>query len=224
MENKRKDVIWDKTKHIQSLREVVVTTLREAIVTGQFQPGEHLKERELSEMMNISTTPIKEAFRILGHEGLVVTIPRKGTFVSELAETNIHEVQILRAAVEGVSAKLAASKVTDEQLKELKEQVVLMEKCLNEHKTDQLVEENTNFHQMIKDIAASPIVSQILTNLTNFDKAFRKRALGQNKEIKKGFEEHHRIFKAIQSRNGESAERLMKEHIMRTVKDVLGGR
>src|SRR5699024_9298590 len=99
--------------------EIVVESLREAIVTGQLKPGEHLIERDLSEQMGISTTPIKEAFRILGNEGLVITIPRKGTYVSELVETNIKEVSMLRAVIEGLSAELAAVKINEEQIKKL---------------------------------------------------------------------------------------------------------
>jgi DNA-binding GntR family transcriptional regulator len=209
------------SKNIQSLREVVVTSLREAIVTGYFKPGDHLKERELSEIMGVSTTPIKEAFRILGHEGLVVTVSRKGTFVSEMAETSIHEVQMLRAVVEGLSAKLAALKMTEEKLVELNNQVQLMEKLRDNNEIDQLIEENTTFHQMIIKIADSPMVSKILDNLSNFDKAFRKRALEQKVEIQKGFEEHREIFDAIKSQDGQLAENVMKQHIMRTVTDVL---
>lgn len=215
------DVLAIKPENVQSLRDVVVTSLREAIITGHFQTGDHLKERELSKTMGISTTPIKEAFRILGHEGLVVTVPRKGTFVSEMAETNIQEVQLLRAVVEGLNAKLAATKITDAQLKVMEEQLKLMEKLRDYQEVDSLVEENTNFHNLIREAANSPMISRVLINITSFDKAFRKRALERQSEIYDGFSEHSRIFEAIKAKDGDLAEQEMKQHIMRTVKDVM---
>lgn len=208
---------------IKSLRQMVVESLREAIVTGQFKPGDSLKERELSKTMGVSTTPIKEAFRILEHEGLIQTIPRKGAFVSELADTSIHEIQMLRAAVEGVCARLVAVKATEEQLDALEAQIELMEELLNSDQTEQLVEENTNFHTMIRETANSPLLARVLLNVASFDKAFRKRALKDVREVKEGYAEHREIFEAIKSRDAELSEKLIKQHIMRTVEDVLKG-
>ncbi|MBD1379412.1 GntR family transcriptional regulator [Metabacillus arenae] len=210
-----------KTEQVKSLREIVVESLREAIVTGRFKPGEHLKERELSEVMGVSTTPIKEAFRMLGYEGLVETIPRKGTYVSELAETSIQEVQMLRAAVEGVCAKLAAIKLTEKNEVDLKNQIEYMEYLLSKNEVDRLVEENTKFHSLIKEAADSPMISQILDNISSFDKAFRKRALEEESELHEGFTEHKRIYNAVTSKDPKLSEKVMKQHILRTVHDVL---
>lgn len=210
-----------KTEQIKSLREIVLESLREAIVTGQFKPGEHLKERELAEIMGVSTTPIKEAFRMLGYEGLVETIPRKGTFVSELAETSIQEVQMLRAAIEGLCAKLASIKLTEEHAGQLKKQIDYMEQLLSENKAEQLIEENTKFHQLIRDAANNPMISQILENISSFDQAFRKRALMEKNELYDGFTEHKQMYEAIISKNPDLAEAVTKQHILRTTQDVL---
>ncbi|MBO1514991.1 GntR family transcriptional regulator [Metabacillus bambusae] len=216
-----RDLFSMKTEQVKSLRDIVIESLREAIVTGRFQPGEHLKERELSEIMGVSTTPIKEAFRMLGYEGLVVTVPRKGTYVSDLAETSIQEVQMLRAAVEGVCAKLAAMKLTKKNELALKQQIEKMELLLNNNEIDQLVEENTKFHRLINEIAGNPMMLQITDNISSFDKAFRKRALKEESELRAGFSEHKEIYEAIVSKDPELSEKVMKQHILRTAQDVL---
>lgn len=211
-----------KAGNVKSLREIVVESLRDAIVSGKFKPGDHLRERELSEIMSVSTTPIKEAFRILGHEGLVETIPRRGTFVSELADTSIEELQILRASVEGLCARFAAIKITDEKLSDLKKQIGIMESLIKQDgKSKKLVEENTKFHRQIRDAGNNPMIAKILTNISSFDKAFRKRALQVDKEVKEGYSEHRGIFEAIEARNPELAEERMKQHILRTLNHVL---
>ncbi|MCM3716080.1 GntR family transcriptional regulator [Halalkalibacter oceani] len=214
-------LISTRTRNVKSLREVVVESLREAIVRGQIKSGEHLKERDLSEKLGISTTPIKEAFRILGNEGLVVTIPRKGTYVSEYVDTNIEEVLQLRAVVEGLCAKFAAAKVNDRQVDKLKAQLALMEELFEKRDIDALVEENTRFHSLIREIANNPMVTNLLNNISSFETAFRKRALTEKDEMKDGYLEHKAILQAIIERNPERAEELMKRHINRTLTNVL---
>lgn len=216
------DEVTKKKENIKSLREVVLEFLREAIFSGYFKPGDHLVERELSELLDISTTPIKEAFRILEHEGLVKTVPRKGTYVSEILDTSIEEVMMLRAVLEGFAVNLAAKKITDEEMTVLERQIKVMKELTEARDAEKLVEENYKFHQLIREAAKSPMILKMVNNVVAFDNAFRKRALKNTLEIEEGFQEHYAIFKAIVNRNGTQAEQLMKNHIMRTVTHVLG--
>ncbi|UFJ43105.1 GntR family transcriptional regulator [Brevibacillus humidisoli] len=209
------------SENFKSLRDIALETIRNAIISGHFQPGEHLKERELAKEMGISTTPIKEAFRILSHEGLVETLPRKGTYVSEMVNSSIEETLMLKAYLEGLTARLAAVKITDQELEQLKHQIDVMEQLKNEQEIERYSEENTNFHMMIRRIAKSPILSKTLLTVENVDKAFRKRALQLSTEIQQGFIEHQQIFEAIKLRDADLAETRMKQHILRTAQHVL---
>jgi len=88
----------------RSVRDVVYEKMKEAILMEQYKPGFRLNERELARQFRISTTPLKEAFRLLEQEGLVVTRPRVGTYVSADIMTSIEEIHMVRAALEGVGA------------------------------------------------------------------------------------------------------------------------
>lgn len=220
MNNENRHFLMIEAEKVKSIRDIAVESLREAIISGKLKPGDHLKERELSQAMGVSTTPIKEALRILGHEGLVETIPRKGTFVSELVNTTIEETLMLRASLEGLCARLAAIKITPEELKALEQKVTLME-SLKETAPDQLVHENTAFHTMIRQIAKNPMIYNILLNISAFDTAFRKRALQYRVEVQEGYVEHREIFEAIRQGDPDLAELRMKKHIMRTTENVL---
>ncbi|WP_421617067.1 GntR family transcriptional regulator [Brevibacillus sp. TJ4] len=220
MNNENRHFLMIEAEKVKSIRDIAVESLREAIISGKLKPGDHLKERELSQAMGVSTTPIKEALRILGHEGLVETIPRKGTFVSELVNTTIEETLMLRASLEGLCARLAAIKITPEELKALEQKVTLME-SLKETAPDQLVHENTAFHTMIRQIAKNPMIYNILLNISAFDTAFRKRALQYRVEVQEGYVEHREIFEAIRQGDPDLAEMRMKKHIMRTTENVL---
>lgn len=220
MNNENRHFLMIEAEKVKSIRDIAVESLREAIISGKLKPGDHLKERELSQAMGVSTTPIKEALRILGHEGLVETIPRKGTFVSELVNTTIEETLMLRASLEGLCARLAAIKITPEELKALEQKVTLMEN-LKETAPDLLVNENTAFHTMIRQIAKNPMIYNMLLNISAFDTAFRKRALQYRVEVQEGYIEHREIFEAIKQGDPDLAEMRMKKHIMRTTENVL---
>ncbi|MEN0644836.1 GntR family transcriptional regulator [Alkalicoccobacillus gibsonii] len=206
---------------VKSLREIAVEKIKEAIVSGYFMPGDHLKERELSQLMGISTTPIKEAFRILGNEGFVQTIPRKGTYVSEYANTSIEEILLLRASIEGLCCRLAAMKMNDSELALLEDQIDTMKELKEDEDAEALVRHNTAFHEMIVHFAENAMIKNMLNNVKAFDHAFRKRALSYHKEIIEGYEEHSAILQAIKSRDGDLAETLMKQHILRTTEFIL---
>ncbi|MFD2705732.1 GntR family transcriptional regulator [Salibacterium lacus] len=221
MDAELEQLLTSRTTNVQSLRQLAVDTIREAIVMGYYKPGEPIRERQLSEKMNISTTPVKEAFRTLEYEGLVVTVPRKGTFVSDMADTSIEEILMLRASVEGLCARLAAEKMTDEEMESLKHQLMRMDDMKQEQRVDNLVEENTSFHQMVVTYARSPVLKQTWNTVSAFDQAFRKLALQQNKEQEEGLMEHWSIFQAMESRNADTAEQEMKSHILRTLNQVM---
>ena len=104
----------EKIKINLPLREQVCNIIRGRIYRGELESGTMLSERSVSRELGISTTPIKEAFRVLTAEGLLVTLPRKGAQVTDVA-TNLEYVNFIRSALEGVAAYLAARNITPEQ-------------------------------------------------------------------------------------------------------------
>ena len=90
------------------LREVVADKMRRRIIEGTLQPGDRLSERNLSAELGISTTPIKEAFRILQTEGLITSVPRRGSFVSVSYKENVLQLIYMRGALEGTAAYFAS--------------------------------------------------------------------------------------------------------------------
>lgn len=206
---------------VRPIREVVLESLREAIINGHFKPGDHLVERELAKKMGISTTPIKEAMRVLEYEGLVTRIPRKGTYVSENVNTTIKEILLLRASLEGLAAKLAALKATEEQIARLEALLKQMDVLSRNKNNTELTKLNSEFHNLITEMCQNRMITNILKTIRSFDLAFRKRALQHDEQIDKGFAEHKGIFEAIIAHQPELAEQRMKEHIYRTINEVL---
>ena len=224
IEKKKEDVGLNFGVHAENmkpLREVIIEAIRNAIISGELEPGQQLKERELAVAMGTSTTPIKEALRILSHEGLVETRPRKGTFVSQMVNTSIKEILMLKANLESLAVKLATVKMTDEQINELESQIQIMRELGKKESIQELKRENTRFHMLIREAADNTVIFQMIMNVVAFDEAFRDRTYKYSEEIEQGFKEHKLIFDAIKERNPELAEERMKHHILRSAESVL---
>ena len=101
------------------LRDVVFTTLRRAIITGEFTPGERLMEVSLARQLGVSRTPVREAIRKLELEGLVTMIPRKGAQVSHITEKSLRDVVEVRMVLEEYAVALACERITSSDCKEL---------------------------------------------------------------------------------------------------------
>ncbi len=206
---------------LKPLTDIVYEKLKSFIIVGNFAPGERISERKLSEHMGISTTTIKRALNRLSVEGLVEIRPRKGTYVSRFYLSSIEEIGLIRAALEGIAAKLAAEKVTEEELAELRQQIGFMELYTESRDLDKLIEANSGFHKMIREFARNLYMSRLIKIVHSFDITMRKRALTDPEEAIRGINEHRAIFQAIADRNGDFAEGLIKEHILRTSRFVV---
>lgn len=210
-----------KAGSLKPLTDIAYEKLKSSIIVGSFTPGERISERKLSECMGISTTTIKRALNRLSVEGLVEIRPRKGTYVSRFYLSGIEEIGLMRAALEGIAAKLAATKATEEEIAALRRQIDLMEKYTENGELDNLVEANSGFHRMIREIGRNLYMSQLINIVHSFDNTVRRRALMDPGEARRGINEHRSIFQAIADRNGDFAEGLIKEHILRTSRFVV---
>ncbi|MFD1849566.1 GntR family transcriptional regulator [Oceanobacillus bengalensis] len=200
----------------RSVRDLIYEGLKEAIINGEYEAGYHLRERKLANEFNVSTTPIKEAFRLLENEGLVVTQARKGTFVSDSVMRSVQEISRVRAALEGVAARFAALKRTEEELKQLEAIIVQMSKFTKEKNTQQLSESNRLFHQLIRQFARNGFIYKQVEAVHSYDQFIRNKALSDIVEHERAYEEHYEIFKMIEAQDINRAEDLMRNHIIRS--------
>lgn len=103
----------------RSLAEDAADRIREQILGGGFRQGEHLVEARIAEQLNVSRGPVREAFKLLRAEGLLLEEPRRGTFVVSLAPDDVREIYGLRAAIEGRAARILAKRTDPAVIAEL---------------------------------------------------------------------------------------------------------
>lgn len=204
---------------VRSLRDRAYDDIREAILTGALRPGERIKERDVAAQMGISTTPVKEALRRLEQDGLVVSQPRRGALVGPLVITPPAEILQIRADLEGYAARLAAEKMPPAQKRALTDELAQLEALAVESAEDRSVvaEATSAFHHSIRRGADNVFLERFLDTLAPFDRTIRIKSTLDPVEWALDRTEHREILEAILAADGDTAERVMHEHIHRVI-------
>jgi DNA-binding GntR family transcriptional regulator len=199
-----------------SLVDYALEYLAGAIISGELKPGEQIKEEDVASRLGISRPPLREAFKALEMEGLVVRRPRKGVFVSEIKEKDVWEIYTLKMALYGLATYLAVGNAASRDLQRLERIVERMEGCLAKRPPDvsryQLYHEE--FHGLIMDIAGNQRLKKIALSLHNQVKRFSYRSLTHEEHLRNSCMRHREILQALRERNPGRAEDLSRQHVM----------
>lgn len=195
------------------LREVVFTTLRQAILKGELKPGERLMEITLANKLGVSRTPIREAIRKLELEGLVVMIPRKGAHVAHITEQELNDVLEVRRGLEEMAIQKACERITDEELEKLEEAAEVFSKLTGMDNLVALAEADVKFHDVIYEATHNRRLVQMLNNLREQMYRYRMEYLKDEASRKLLDEEHKEICRAIREKDCQKAHDYICQHI-----------
>lgn len=198
-----------------SLKSAAYTALKQAIaemdVYGQSQEV-RLDEKQLCQALGVSRTPVREAMALLEQEGFVRSEPRRGIFVARKTKAEIIEVIVCWAALEGMAARLAAQRASDDQLEAIGQMFdgFSMER-LKEH-LDAYSDANVRFHQAIIAASGCELIGELVENIVMHTRGVRRVAMRSPGRAEKSLAEHREIIQALKDRNAGLAERLVREH------------
>lgn len=208
-----------------SIQARVIDDLRERIISGALEPGVSLSEIALADAFGVSRTPVREALKQLQTEGLVEIRPRVGTFVTAPSRREINELFEVKALLEGAAARLMAQRGTVPELEMLRESLREADRAVargDEARYAALVEE---FHEVIvqgADNAKLTAHYRILMNQLAYARLVRT-SLAQPGRLTQSDREHHRVFELIESKDGDGAERLMRDHVRASQRSLMIG-
>jgi DNA-binding GntR family transcriptional regulator len=200
---------------LRGLRDHVQEALREAIISGRFRSGDKLNERLLAAELGVSTTPVKEALQRLQIDGLVRIEPRRGAYARFNAE-QAEQMMLARAALEGMIAREAAQRSSDDDLAELGRCVAEMGHDTGAGAVEQLIGLNEKFHDAIHRASGCGYLVSLLDGQRMYDRATRVALLGDPAEQKRALREHGAIADALADRDSDRAEAAMREHSIRS--------
>ncbi len=195
-------------EHIE-LVDRVYLRIKEMIFNQDLKPGQKLIQEKLADSLGISRSPLLKALQKLEGELLVEKVPRRGMYVKSITLKEIVDVFQCRAVIEGLSARLTASLITPEQVRELKN---LFEVFKNVENIDALAYANADrlFHANIMKWSGNAVITRMEVLSNNQLKAFQAGLLRPPQET---LAEHFAIVEALQTGNGALAEQLMRGHI-----------
>lgn len=205
----------------KSLGEHVFESLKQAILRGHIPPGNRLVESRLAATLDISRTPVREAFHKLEREGLIEKLPRGGFTVLGFTRDDIEETFGIRSVLESYAARLAAEKHEEKDLLPLEKKITEFQQCLDTGQMDRLPGINTEFHNLFYALSQSPRLIKIISDLRDQIERFRKIILRVANMPQTSNEDHQKMLKAIRARDTDKVEDLVKEHILKGQEAVL---
>ena len=206
-----------------SLKEHIYDVLKEGITSMNIYADDaelKLDERQLSEQLGISRTPIREALARLEQEGLVTVIPRRGVFIVRKTKAEILEMITVWAALEGMAARLITESASDEKIASLRKLFVTFENGQLQARMDEYSDRNIEFHQAILEMSGCSLLKQMAEGLFLHMKGIRARTIGEKDRVKRSIIDHMHIIEALEARDAELAERLSREHTMNLARHI----
>ena len=201
-----------------SLAERAYRRLRNSIVQGALAAGGRISERSLATALGISAQPVREALRRLEQDGMVVTLPRRGTVVGQFRPGTAGRDGPHPRRAEGAAAALAAGRADAAALAALDAQLQAMRDATAAGRPELVSEANERFHALIHKATDNVFLIRSLAALRAYDHFGRVRALNATpKELPRALREHAGILAALQARDPDAAETRMRAHVLRSL-------
>jgi DNA-binding GntR family transcriptional regulator len=213
-----------KTRAHASLTDKAYRVLVDKIVTLELQPGSVLTESRLMQELRIGRTPIREAIQRLIVERLVTHLHHRGMLVAEIRAADVQQINEFRARIEGLAARLAASRMTAEQIDELQKIHAALDRSAAEMDIDTFVTQDRAFHALLARGAQNRYVEDALGKLYNLHLRLWYFLYRKQGGLRETVHEHQELIEALVRRDAEGSERAMQAYVMRIarqMKDVI---
>lgn len=198
-------------KHL-TLREKILETIRDAIMTGALKPGEKVAEPDLAERFGISRTPIREAFRQLESEGYLTVIPRKGAVVTAFSPRDVEEFYAIKSILEGYAARRACEKLSVKDIEKLRTINDRLRHMADDGDVKHFFRIHNDFHELFLKAADNDKLYVLVTNLVRKFERLRYASLSLPGRMKISVEEHDKIIEAFLKRDADKAETLVRKN------------
>jgi len=208
-------------KERNSLGQDVFAYLKKSIIDQTIEPGARLVESKMADMLGISRTPLREALHKLEREDWIEKNPSGGFQVVCLTKDEIEQTFGIRSVLEAYAARLAAENHTGSDLIPLEKKMMEFKICLEEKDSDKLQKINTQFHDLLYSLSQSPKLIKMINQLRAQISRFRQIILKQEEYAYESNEDHFKMLGAIKNRDGDTVEKLVREHIIKGKTAVL---
>jgi DNA-binding GntR family transcriptional regulator len=204
-----------------NLHEHVTRRLRQMLVEGRIPPGAKLNERELCEVLDVSRTPLREAIKMLAAEGLVELLPNRGAIAVQLTEEDVRDTFEVMAGLEAQSGELAAQRITDTELAEIRAMHFEMMAAYTRRDLSNYYRLNALIHSAINAAAKNPVLSATYDRVNARLQALRFRSNQNEEKWKSAMSEHEQMVEALGARDAAAMRAVLAAHLRNKLDVVL---
>lgn len=203
-----------------TLGDKVYEVIKTKIIRAEFVPGTRLKESELARMLDVSTTPVREAVRRLESEGLIESVPYKGTFVRGMSLVTIEHIYEVRMGLEQLAAELVCSSIRKAELEAMESLVREYERAYEDNDVAACLETDMAFHGLLVQATGNEVLLEVYRGLAVRIQALRTLDEGQARR-RQSLEDHKAMLRAVKAQDLPRARAVVKEHITKGKEHVL---
>jgi DNA-binding GntR family transcriptional regulator len=202
-----------------TISETIYRYLRKAIIEGDLRPDQRIHEKEIAEIFNVSTTPVREAFQKLSAEKYLIIDARKEVVVASATLEEIKELFEIVRLLDAFAVKKALKELSDKKIEEIKEMTKNLGNFYRQKKIQSYVKENLKIHDKLWSACGNKFIYQSLVNLAEKSTFFGNQmfflAAEQTKNpsiFDKSYKDHTDLMEAIEKRDGEAVEKILLSH------------
>lgn len=196
-----------------SSSELVYRRMKDRIVTGELAPGTRLIELSIAAEFGVSRTPVREALKRLAAENLVLSDPARGVVVHAPDAAEIEDVFVVREALDGLAARLAAHRITPAELSRLELVLESMQQAVANDRRQQIILANQRFHDVIYAAAGNPMLARVASDLRDFVRRYTTLPFASPNRVEHVVNEHRAILDALKNHDPAAAQRASDGHL-----------
>ena len=196
-----------------ALHEQVAHQLRQMLIENRIAPGAKLNERELSEVLQVSRTPLREAIKSLAAEGLVELLPNRGAIAALLTEVDVLNTFEVMAGLEALSGELAAQRILEPELNEIKAMHFEMLAAYTRRDLPGYYRLNAAIHSAINAAAKNPVLAATYKQVNARLQALRFRSNQDEEKWGAAVDEHEQMVVALSARDSAAMRAVMSAHL-----------
>lgn len=203
---------------IASVSDVVVRTVRDAILHGRLQAGDRLQQDKLAQQLRVSRQPVREALRRLQSEGLVVQLPQRWMAVRDFSPHEILEHSRIRLILEPEAARIAAEHIQPSEIEALKSINRAMARLISAGQLSKVAALNAEFHHRIYEAARMPTLTRLIEQLW-VNRAVLTPPFIPGGRGRRTIDEHAAVVRALERGSARGAAKAMRDHIARAANE-----
>lgn len=215
------DAVLTEPEDRQTLAESITSRLRQLILDGQLPPGQALRPADLAPRLGVSVMPVREALRILEAEGLVTFKPRIGARVAEIREEDVEELYLVRGALEGLAARLAATNLTEDGLAGLHEAFDEMTAARERDDYETFSQYDKEFHRRQYAASGRPALVKRILDLWDVGRRIYAITPRTRESMEPAYEAHRAILEALDRHDPVAAEHRTRIHTEEAAERIL---